>query len=83
MLSPSTSVDDGLAGLGIAPDKIARWDRGVDVSRFSPEHRVPGLYDPARINVLYAGRLTREKGVDLLADAFLEGAPAAAFACTS
>ena len=33
---------------------------------------MPGLLDPSRINVLYAGRLTREKGADLLADAFLE-----------
>ena len=44
---------------------------------FSPERREPGCYDPARINVLYAGRLTREKGADLLADAFLEAPPAA------
>ena len=73
VLSPSTSVDEGLTGLGIGADRIARWDRGVDTARFSPGHRLPGLYDPARINVLYAGRLTREKGVDLLADAFLEG----------
>ena len=73
MLSPSTSVDERLGGLGIPTERIARWDRGVDTARFSPERRVPGLYDPSRINVLYAGRLTREKGVDLLADAFLEG----------
>jgi glycosyltransferase involved in cell wall biosynthesis/predicted metal-dependent phosphoesterase TrpH len=73
VLSPSGSVDERLAGLGIATDRIARWDRGVDLARFTPERREPGRYDPARINVLYAGRLTREKGADLLADAFLEG----------
>ncbi|HYH87593.1 MAG TPA: glycosyltransferase, partial [Solirubrobacteraceae bacterium] len=73
VLSPSTSVDERLGGLGIPTERIARWDRGVDTARFSPDRRVPGLYDPSRINVLYAGRLTREKGVDLLADAFLEG----------
>ena len=72
VLSPSTSTDDRLAALGIPAERIARWDRGVDLARFSPERRVPGLLDPARINVLYSGRLTREKGVDLLADAFLE-----------
>jgi glycosyltransferase involved in cell wall biosynthesis len=72
VLSPSSSVDDGLCALGIPAQRIARWDRGVDTARFSPERRQPGLLDPARINVLYAGRLTREKGVDLLADAFLE-----------
>jgi hypothetical protein len=72
VLSPSTSSDDRIAALGIPAERIARWDRGVDLARFSPERRVPGLLDPARINVLYSGRLTREKGVDLLADAFLE-----------
>jgi len=72
VLSPSTFTDDRLGALGIPAERIARWDRGVDLARFSPDRRVPGLLDPSRINVLYAGRLTREKGVDLLADAFLE-----------
>ena len=38
--------------------------------RFSPALRDPGA-STAAIRVLYAGRLTKEKGVDLLADAFL------------
>ena len=62
--------DERLRGLGIEAERIGRWDRGVDVDRFSP-----ALRDAARptgaSRVLYAGRLTREKGVDLLADAFL------------
>jgi glycosyltransferase involved in cell wall biosynthesis/predicted metal-dependent phosphoesterase TrpH len=72
VLSPSAFTDDRLGALGIPAERIARWDRGVDLARFSPERREPGLLDPSRINVLYSGRLTREKGVDLLADAFLE-----------
>ena len=72
VLSPSTATDDRLGALGIPAERVARWDRGVDLTRFSPERHQPGLLDPSRINVLYAGRLTREKGVDLLADAFLE-----------
>jgi glycosyltransferase involved in cell wall biosynthesis len=73
VLSPSPASDDVLRGMGIAADRIGRWDRGVDVARFSPARRQPGYFghDPERINVLYAGRLTREKGADLLADAFL------------
>ncbi len=48
---------------------LARWDRGVDLGRFSPALRTPGLL-PGEVNVLYAGRIAREKGVDLLAEAF-------------
>ncbi len=70
VLSPSPATDDRLKQLGIAPEKIGRWDRGVDIERFDPALRTPGLL-PGAINVLYAGRLTKEKGVDLLADAFL------------
>jgi glycosyltransferase involved in cell wall biosynthesis/predicted metal-dependent phosphoesterase TrpH len=69
VLSPSPATDAGLAELGIDERRIARWDRGVDLGRFDPSLRVPGLF-PGEINVLYAGRLTSEKGVELLADAF-------------
>jgi glycosyltransferase involved in cell wall biosynthesis/predicted metal-dependent phosphoesterase TrpH len=73
VLSPSAAADRGLAELGLDPARIARWDRGVDTSRFSPVRRVRGhLGDERLVHVLYAGRLTREKGVDLLADAFVE-----------
>jgi glycosyltransferase involved in cell wall biosynthesis/predicted metal-dependent phosphoesterase TrpH len=69
VLSPSPASDDRLAQLGIAQERIGRWDRGVDLARFDPGLRDPELL-PGEINVLYAGRLTREKGVDLLAEAF-------------
>ncbi|HUA46688.1 MAG TPA: glycosyltransferase [Solirubrobacteraceae bacterium] len=72
VLSPSTASDVRLAELGIAPERIRRWDRGVDLQRFDPAHRDEALLPPDRINVLYAGRLSKEKGVELLADAFLE-----------
>ncbi len=71
VLSPSPASDATLQQLGISASRIARWDRGVDCSRFDPalrgEHPLPG-----ELNVLYCGRITREKGVDLLADAFLD-----------
>jgi glycosyltransferase involved in cell wall biosynthesis/predicted metal-dependent phosphoesterase TrpH len=70
VLSPSAASDDVLRSMGIADERIGRWDRGVDLDRFSPERRVDGLL-AGEITVLYAGRLTREKGADLLADAFL------------
>ncbi|MEA2297717.1 MAG: hypothetical protein QOF77_653 [Solirubrobacteraceae bacterium] len=70
ILSPSPASDNRLAGLGIPAGRIARWDRGVDIGRFDPARRIDGLF-PGELNVLYAGRLTKEKGAGLLADAFL------------
>jgi glycosyltransferase involved in cell wall biosynthesis/predicted metal-dependent phosphoesterase TrpH len=70
VLSPSPASDERLAELGIASTKVARWDRGVDLDRFDPRLRDEGMFG-GKVNVMYCGRLTREKGVDLLADAFL------------
>jgi glycosyltransferase involved in cell wall biosynthesis/predicted metal-dependent phosphoesterase TrpH len=73
VLSPSPASDQRLAELGIPEHKIGRWDRGVDLERFDPKLRVRGAFR-GEVNVLYAGRLTKEKGVELLADAFLTAA---------
>jgi len=70
VLSPSPTSDDVLREMGIEDERIGRWDRGVDLGRFSPERRDENLL-PGEITVLYAGRLTKEKGADLLADSFL------------
>jgi glycosyltransferase involved in cell wall biosynthesis len=70
VLSPSSSADESLLGLGIQPERIGRWGRGVDASLFDPAKRDPSAL-PGEIKVLYAGRLTHEKGVDLLAESFL------------
>ena len=69
ILSPSAASDDRLRSLGIAGDRIERWDRGVDTECFNPARRQPGLL-PGALNVLYAGRLASEKGMWLLAEAF-------------
>jgi glycosyltransferase involved in cell wall biosynthesis/predicted metal-dependent phosphoesterase TrpH len=70
VLSPSSAADASLAELGVAPERVRRWDRGVDLERFGPGRYVPGTL-PGEFNVLYVGRLSQEKGVDLLAEAFL------------
>jgi glycosyltransferase involved in cell wall biosynthesis len=70
VLSPSPASDESLRTLGVAADRIGRWDRGVDLARFDPSKRVEGMF-PGQVNVLYVGRQTKEKGADLLADSFL------------
>jgi hypothetical protein len=70
VLSPSESADESLRALGIPGDRIGRWERGVDLSRFDPALRDPGSL-PGELRVLSAGRLITEKGADLLADSFL------------
>jgi glycosyltransferase involved in cell wall biosynthesis/predicted metal-dependent phosphoesterase TrpH len=104
VLSPSPASDEALRSIGLAPEKVLRWDRGVDSSRFDPALRDESLAaswssdtsaedksasactrapgepvgnDAAAadftkpINVLYAGRITHEKGAELLIDTFL------------
>ncbi len=78
VLSPSTASDEALASIGMAPEKVMRWDRGVDTSRFDPALRDESLAagwargeSGETVNVLYAGRITREKGAELLVEAFL------------
>jgi glycosyltransferase involved in cell wall biosynthesis len=68
VLSPSAPADESLRLLGIAPERIARWDRGVDTARFTPELRDAGSL-PGEITLLHSGRVTVEKGAHLLADA--------------
>jgi glycosyltransferase involved in cell wall biosynthesis/predicted metal-dependent phosphoesterase TrpH len=70
VLSPSPASDDSLARLGVERALVGRWGRGVDIARFDPDLRDADSY-PGQIKVLYAGRLTKEKGADLLVESFL------------
>jgi glycosyltransferase involved in cell wall biosynthesis/predicted metal-dependent phosphoesterase TrpH len=70
VLSPSPAADRSLLVLGVDPARLGRWERGVDVSRFDPGKAARADY-PGEVKVLYAGRLTREKGAGLLAESFL------------
>jgi glycosyltransferase involved in cell wall biosynthesis len=71
VLSPSSSADRALEALSVPLEKLIRWERGVDTTQFGPRLRTPGQLPADSINVLYAGRLEREKGIELLADSFL------------
>ena len=54
VLSPSVASDAVLREMGIADERIGRWDRGVDLARFSRRAARAGLL-PGEITVLYAG----------------------------
>ncbi len=72
VLSPSPASDDALAAIGMGRERVLRWDRGVDTERFAPVLRKPREHcEGEPIRILYSGRITIEKGVELLADAFL------------
>ena len=70
VLSPSPAADAALAEIGVRAARVARWDRGVDSGRFDPALR-DATSLPGAVSVLYAGRITREKGIEMLAEAFL------------
>jgi glycosyltransferase involved in cell wall biosynthesis/predicted metal-dependent phosphoesterase TrpH len=70
VLSPSPAADRSLAELGVDAAAVRRWERGVDTDRFDAAKADRDAY-PGELKVLYAGRMTREKGVDLLAESFL------------
>lgn len=69
VLSPSPAADRSLLDLGVEEGRIGRWERGVDSDRFDPAKGDRDAF-PGEVKILYAGRLTREKGVDLLAESF-------------
>ncbi len=71
VLSPSPASDEALREIGVGAERVARWDRGVDTARFDPALRGQ-LELPGELNVLYVGRITREKGAEELAEAFLD-----------
>ena len=76
VLSPSPASDARSREIGMPAERIMRWDRGVDTSRFDPSLRDaraagPAAATGARSTCSTPGGITREKGAELLADAFL------------
>lgn len=67
VLTPSSAYREELIANGIAPHKVLVMPHGVDTDRFTPR-------DWSRngdvFNLLYVGRISQEKGLDVLADAF-------------
>jgi glycosyltransferase involved in cell wall biosynthesis len=82
---PSRSTGEDLVAHGLDPERIQIVGRGVEQSTFSPAHRSEALRrewgaKPDTPVLLYVGRVSKEKNLPLLAEAFLElhrqGSPA-------
>jgi len=68
---PSESTRSLLTRTRLDPSKIEIWRRGVSTSGFAPAKRSPALREHWQVSeerpaVVYVGRLSREKGLDLL-----------------
>jgi glycosyltransferase involved in cell wall biosynthesis len=72
--APSESTRKELVQKGIKANKIQVYPRGIDIDQFHPSKR-NGVFKKhsqadKRFKVLYVGRVSREKNLDLLAQAF-------------
>jgi glycosyltransferase involved in cell wall biosynthesis len=74
VLAPTGAVADALRARGHA--HVGVWGRGVDTDAFSPRYRSVELRDrllaDGRLLLLSVGRLSHEKRIDILLDAFRE-----------
>lgn len=71
---PSRATATALAGRGYRGERLRVLRSGVDTDRFRPDRRDAALraqLGGGRALLLYCGRLSREKGLDELADAYL------------
>jgi glycosyltransferase involved in cell wall biosynthesis len=72
VLAPTTAVADALRARGHR--EVAVWGRGVDSDRFAPRRRNPELRDhllgDGHVLLLSVGRLSHEKRIDVLLEAY-------------
>ncbi|PYK70918.1 MAG: histidinol-phosphatase [Verrucomicrobia bacterium] len=60
---------------GFAPEKLKILPRGLDTTLFSPKHRDPAFWQKfgehnGAVHLLYVGRISKEKDLDVLAQAY-------------
>jgi glycosyltransferase involved in cell wall biosynthesis len=76
VMVPSASTRTQLIEHGLAAEKTRPLPRWVDTARFSPVFRVAGFWEKYGIKgerkLLYVGRVSKEKNLELLADTFIE-----------
>lgn len=72
---PSKATAQELTDHGVSASKIRRMPRGVDCEEFHPKNRTQGFLEtafgvPAGLRLLYTGRVSKEKNLTLLENAF-------------
>ncbi len=74
VLVPSAGTREQLLSHGLAPEKLQPLPRWVDTEQFSPVKRVEQYWQQrglaGELTLLYVGRVSKEKALDLLVEAF-------------
>lgn len=74
VIVPSQAFVEECVAMGNPRSRTVQLPRGVDLSRFSPDARKAGFWRelgaPEGPVIAYLGRVSREKGLETLADAF-------------
>ncbi|MDQ1515068.1 MAG: alpha-maltose-phosphate synthase [Actinomycetota bacterium] len=72
VIAVSAAMKDDVLGCypALDPDRVVVIHNGVDTDEFTPDHHTDALpalgIDPTRPYVTFVGRITRQKGIDLL-----------------
>lgn len=74
ILAPSEAYRLMLMDRGFSADKLRLMPRGIDCQTFNPEKRDPRFWEMfgsnGQVKFLYVGRISKEKDLDVLADAW-------------
>jgi glycosyltransferase involved in cell wall biosynthesis len=77
VMVPSEGTRQQLQSRGLPPERMKPLPRWVDTDTYSPEMRNPTFWKGrgiglGRVVLLYVGRVSREKGLEMLVDSFRE-----------
>jgi glycosyltransferase involved in cell wall biosynthesis len=76
VMVPSAGTREQLLSRGVPAEKMKPLPRWVDTEQFTPIKRVPNYWQSCglsgAVTLLYVGRVSREKSLDILAAAFRE-----------
>lgn len=71
---PAHNIIEELKEIGIQPERLTLWQRGIDLNLFNPEKAdqeyIQGIAKNDKPNILFASRLVWEKNVQTLIDIY-------------